>query len=82
MRNLPARKYTYAYTLPRCRNNGGNKMIKRAIQGLVVISASYIGLQIVLGVVGFVTSALSFILPLGVLSAAAYGGWQWLKSRQ
>jgi len=83
MRNLPVKKYTPThYALP-CRNGGRseNKMVKRAVQGLVVIGASYIGLQIVLGVFGFVLSAAGSLLPLGILSAAAYGAWQWLKSR-
>lgn len=79
MKNLPARKTTYAYTLPSRRYGGENKLAKRAVQGLVAIGASYIGLKIVLGVFGFIVSAASFLLPVGVLSAAAYGGWQWLK---
>ena len=83
MKNLPVKHYTRAYTLPyRNHNQGGlSKMAKRSVQGLVVIGASYLGLKIVLGIFGLVTSALSFLLPLGVLSAAAYGGWQWLKNR-
>ncbi|MEK7198245.1 MAG: hypothetical protein AAB648_02155 [Patescibacteria group bacterium] len=56
-------------------------MVKATTRGLVVIGVSYVGLQVVLGIFGLVTSALSFLLPLGVLSAAAYGGWQWLKNR-
>lgn len=81
MKNLPVRKTTYAYTLPSRRFNGESKLVKRAVQGLVVIGASYIGLQIVSSVFGFVLSAASFILPVGVLSAVAYGAWQWLKNR-
>lgn len=81
MRNLPVRKSIHAYTLPRRRHNGENKLVKRAIQGLVVIGASYVGLQIVTSIFGFVLSVASFLLPLGVLSAAAYGAWQWLKNR-
>ncbi len=84
MRNLPVKHYTRAYTLP-CRNTakrgGLSKMVKATTRGLVVIGVSYVGLQVVLGIFGLVTSALSFLLPLGVLSAAAYGGWQWLKNR-
>jgi len=82
MRNLSVRKSTHIYTLP-CRNysQGGGKMMKRAVQGLVVIGASYVGLKIVLGVFGFLTSVTSFLLPVGVLSAIVYGGWQWLKNR-
>lgn len=79
MRNLPFRKTTYAYTLPSRRYNSENKMAKRAIQGLVAIGASYVGLKIVVGVFGFITSIANFLLPLGVLSAIAYGVWQWLK---
>lgn len=80
MRNLPMRRYVPVYTLP-CRryNSGENKMVKRAVQGLVVIGASYVGLKIVSGVFGLVISMFSFLLPLGVLSAIAYGAWQWLK---
>lgn len=81
MRNLPARKLIPVYILPRHRYGGENKLAKRAVQGLVVIGASYIGLQIVLSVFGFVLSAASFLLPIGILSAAAYGAWQWLKNR-
>ena len=83
MRNLPVRKYTPAYTLP-YRNysqSGLSTMVKRSVQGLVVIGASYVGLQIVLGVFGFVLSAVGYLLPVGVLSAIVYGGWQWLKNR-
>lgn len=79
MKNLPAIKTVHEYTLPCRRYNGENKMVKRAVQGLVAIGASYIGLKIVLGVFGFIASAASFLLPLGVLSAVIYGGWQWLK---
>ncbi len=70
------------YTLPyRNSSRGENSMVKKAVQGLVVIGVSYIGLKIVLGIFGLVLSAIGFILPLGALSAAAYGGWQWLKNR-
>ncbi|MBI2446654.1 MAG: hypothetical protein HYV51_02410 [Parcubacteria group bacterium] len=83
MRNLSVRKHIPThYALP-CRKGGRgeNKMVKRAVQGMVVIGASYIGLQIVLGIFGFVLSAVGSLLPIGILSAAAYGAWQWLKSR-
>lgn len=76
MKNLSTQHYTLPYRHNSC---GENKMVKKAIQGLIVIGASYIGLKIVLGIFGLVLSAVSFILPLGALSAAAYGGWQWLK---
>lgn len=81
MRNLPVRKTTYAYTLPSRRRSGENKMVKRAVQGLVVIGASYIGLQIISSIFGFMASTAGFLLPIGILSAVAYGAWQWLKSR-
>lgn len=83
MRNLPVKHYTRAYTLP-CRNHnqgGLSKVVKATTRGLVVIGVSYVGLQIVLGIFGLVTSAISFLLPVGVLSVAAYGGWQWLKNK-
>lgn len=81
MKNLPVRKTTYAYALPNRRYNGESKLVKKVVQGLVVIGASYIGLQIVISIFGFVLSAASFLLPLGALSAVAYGAWQWLKNR-
>lgn len=82
MRNLPMRRHVPVhYALP-CRRYGGeNNIAKRAIQGLVAIGASYVGLKIVIGVFGLITSMTSFLLPLGVVSAAAYGAWQWLKSK-
>jgi len=83
MKNLPVRKYIpIHYALPyRNKSHGEGKMVKRAVQGLVVIGVSYVGLQIVLGVFGFIASALSFLLPLGAVGATAYGAWQWLKRR-
>ena len=83
MKNLPVRRYSPTHYVLPCRNNshGESKMVKKAVQGLVVISASYIGLNIIIGIFGLVWSTVSFILPLGVLSAGAYGGWQWLKNR-
>lgn len=81
MKNLPMRKSVYVYTLPRRRYDGENKLVKKAVQGLVVIGASYVGLHIVTSIFGFVLSAATSLLPLGVLSAAAYGGWQWLKNK-
>lgn len=84
MRNLPMRRPAVnGYTLSsRNYNHSGlSVMVKKAVQGLVVIGASYVGLEIVLSIFGFVLSAASFILPVGVLSAATYGGWQWLKNR-
>lgn len=81
MRNLPMRKPMPVYALPRRHYNGENKLAKRAVQGLVVIGASYVGLKIVIGIFGFVLSLAGYLLPVGILSAAIYGGWQWLKNK-